>query len=85
VSVWKDSRALGQKAAEVASALAAGKAVAGAQKWDGGARKIFMDAVLLQPVPITRANLDLVVKAGWIRKEDLCRNVPAATGPAACK
>jgi D-xylose transport system substrate-binding protein len=85
VSVWKDSRALGQKAAEVASALAAGKPVPGAMKWDGGARKVVMDALLLTPVAVTRANLDVVVKAGWIKKEDLCRNVPAAGAPGACR
>jgi len=85
VSVWKDSRALGQKAAEVASALAAGKLVAGVQKWNGGEKKQALDALLLTPVPVTRANLDVVVKAGWIGKAELCRGVAAASAPAACK
>ena len=30
-------------------------------------------------------NLDEVVKAGWIKKADLCKGVDAAKGPAACK
>ena len=30
-------------------------------------------------------NLDLVVKAGWIQKDALCKGVDAAKAPAACK
>lgn len=85
VSVWKDSRALGQKAAEVASALLSGQPVSGAQKWSGGEKRQALDALLLTPVPITRANLDVVVKAGWISKAELCRGLVTANVPAACK
>ena len=44
-----------------------------------------LDAKFLKPVAITRANLDTVVKAGWISKDNLCRGVDAAKAPAACK
>jgi len=40
---------------------------------------------LLAPVPITRDNLDVVVKAGWIKKDELCKGVAADKAPAACK
>jgi D-xylose transport system substrate-binding protein len=29
--------------------------------------------------------LDTVLKAGWIKKDALCKGVDAAKGPAACK
>jgi D-xylose transport system substrate-binding protein len=85
VSVWKDSRDLGREAADAAVDLAAGKAVPGTQKWSGGEKKVTMDAKLLKPVPITKANLDVVVKAGWITKDELCKGVDPAKAPGACK
>ena len=85
VSVWKDARDLGRDAAAAAVALANGKKVTGATTWDGGEKKMAMQAQFLKPVPISAANLDMVVKAGWIKKDDLCKGVNAASGPAACK
>jgi D-xylose transport system substrate-binding protein len=86
VSVWKDARELGAKAAEVAVALAKGTAmdkVPGAMKWKSpkGAQ---LDTILLKPEPITRDNLDVVIKAGWIAKERVCRGV-TQNAPKACQ
>jgi D-xylose transport system substrate-binding protein len=75
VSVWKDARALGKAAGEIASQLAEGTAmdkVAGAVKWSGGAKGVEMNAMFLKPVPITQDNLDVVIDAGWISKADAC-------------
>ena len=85
VSVWKDARDLGREAALAAVALGAGKKVEGSTSWNGGEKKIALDSRFLKPVPITRDNLDLVVKAGWIKKEELCKGVGADKAPAACK
>ena len=85
VSVWKDARDLGRDAAAAAVALANGKKVTGATTWDGGEKKMAMQAQFLKPVPISAGNLEVVVKAGWIKKDDLCKGVNAASGPAACK
>jgi D-xylose transport system substrate-binding protein len=85
VSVWKDARDLGREAADAAVDLASGKKVPGTTQWSGGEHKVKMDAKFLKPVPITRANLDTVVKAGWITKDNLCKGVDAAKAPAACK
>lgn len=85
VSVWKDSRDLGRDAAAAAVHLAKGQKIAGAQTWSGGEKKVALQAQFLKPVAITNKNLDIVVKAGWIKKEDLCKGVDAAKGPAACK
>ena len=85
VSVWKDSRELGKEAASAAVALAAGKPVEKAATWSGGEKKVALPSRLLAPVPITRDNLDVVVKAGWIKKEELCKGVSGDKAPAACK
>jgi len=85
VSVWKDARELGREAADAAVDLAGGKPVPGTIKWTGGEHKVTLDSKFLKPVAITRANLDTVVKAGWITKDNLCRGVDAAKAPAACK
>ena len=85
VSVWKDARALGKAAGEIAVTLAGGKMgdeVMGAEKWTSPAGTE-MDAMFLAPVPVTKDNLDVVVDAGWITKADLCAGV-AAGSVAAC-
>ena len=85
VSVWKDARDLGRDAASAAVALASGKAVAGAKDWNGGEKKMTLKAQFLKPIAVTKDNLDTVVKAGWIKKEALCKDVSKTDGPAACK
>jgi D-xylose transport system substrate-binding protein len=86
VSVWKDARDLGSKAAEIAVALARGTAAAqipGAQRWrsPGGSE---LDSVFLRPVAITRENLNVVIEANWITRERVCRGV-TQNPPAACR
>jgi D-xylose transport system substrate-binding protein len=83
VSVWKDARDLGKQAATAAVNLGAGKKVDGATSWNGGEKKVALQAQFLKPVPITRDNLDVVVKAGWIKKDELCKGVTGDV--AACK
>ena len=85
VSVWKDSRDLGREAATAAMSLAGGKKVAGATTFNGGEKKVAMQAMLLKPIPVTADKLDLVIKGGWISKDAACKGVDKATGPAACK
>jgi D-xylose transport system substrate-binding protein len=85
VSVWKDARDLGREAATAALAMAAGKPVPNAVKWSGGEKKLTLDAMFLKAVPITRANLDVVIKAGHITKAEACKGVNPADAPAACK
>jgi D-xylose transport system substrate-binding protein len=86
VSVWKDSRALGKAAAEAAVAMADGTAIdklPGVGKFKDGKKKVEMNAILLAPDPITKANLDDVIKAGWIDKAAACAG--AQPDVAACK
>jgi D-xylose transport system substrate-binding protein len=84
VSVWKDSRALGRNAGEIAVALANGTALADIEgsatfTSPGG---VEVNSMLLAPLPITQDNLDVVLDAGWIEKDVLCQGV---TGLAVCE
>lgn len=77
VSVWKDSRALGKAAGEIAVALAGGTAmkdVAGAATFTSPGGKE-LTSILLKPVPVTKENLNVVLDAGWIAKDVLCQGV----------
>lgn len=87
VSVWKDARELGKKAAEIAVSLAKGTSMAsipGAVKWSGGAMGVTMDSYFLKPIPITKDNLNLVISAGWISKAEVCQGV-TSNKPQACR
>lgn len=84
VSVWKDARELGKRAAEIASELAEGKQMSeieGAVTFEDGPKGEKMTSVLLNPVPITKDNLNVVVDAGWIEKDVLCQGVDASKTP----
>jgi D-xylose transport system substrate-binding protein len=85
VSVWKDARVLGKEAAAAAVALASGKKVDGAVTWAEGEKKVALQSKFLKPVAITKDNLDVVIKAGWISKDEVCKGVAKESAPAACK
>lgn len=87
VSVWKDARELGKAAARIAIEMAEGaplNKVSGATVFSNGPKKVKMNSVLLKPVPITRDNLDVVIKAGWVTKAVVCQGVTKNV-PNACK
>ena len=82
VSVWKDARELGRNAAEIAIALAGGKKlteIPDSTSFADGPKKVKMTARLLKPIPITRDNLDVVIKAGWVTKDVVCQGVKPGT------
>jgi D-xylose transport system substrate-binding protein len=82
VSVWKDARALGKAAGEAALQLASGKMmdqVDGSVMFSGGPKGVEMHSLFLKPVPITKDNLDTVIDAGWISKDEVCKGVPAGS------
>jgi D-xylose transport system substrate-binding protein len=85
VSVWKDARRLGRVAARAALALAQGEepgGVDGAKPYRGGPRGLPVDAILLEPMAITRENLDVVIDAGWVERATVCRGVEDDPPPA---
>ena len=82
VSVWKDSRELGKRAAEIAIDLAKGtdpKAVKGTTTFTGGPKGVAMNSTFLKPVPITKDNLDVIIEAGWVPKATVCQGVKPGT------
>ena len=83
VSVWKDSRLLGQAAGEAAVQLCADpdiSAVAGTAPFasPGGNE---LTSIQLNPQPITQDNLDVVLDAGIIDQATLCQGVEPGTVP----
>ena len=77
VSVWKDSIELGTAAGKAALELCKNPDVskvtgAKAQKTTGGLDGF---GLLLNPVPITKDNLQVVLDANWITKDKLCKDV----------
>ncbi len=85
VDVWKDARMLGKSAGEAAMQLCKNSdpsKVTGTAKFTTPGNNS-LSSILLTPNPITTANLNDVLTAGWITKADLCQGV--ATGKvAAC-
>lgn len=84
VSVWKNSYELGRAAARAAVALVGGAdmlSVDGAVPYEtpSGATQA---ALLLEPIKVTRDNLNLVIDANWIDKEALCQGVTENVPPA---
>jgi D-xylose transport system substrate-binding protein len=81
VDVWKDARELGKIAGEAAVALCANPdptTVAGTAPFTtpGG---IDITSILLEPIPITKDNLNVVLEAGWIDEATLCQGVEAGS------
>jgi D-xylose transport system substrate-binding protein len=81
VSVWKNSIELGQAAGKAALELCKTPDIskvtgAKATKTTGG-----LDAysLLLNPIPITKDNLQVVLDANWITKDKLCVGVTAGS------
>ena len=78
---------LGAKAAEIAVLLASHTDLAsyggpGVTSFSSGPKRVPLDAVLLDPVPITRAELHRVIDAGWVSKDVVCRGTNADPPPA---
>ncbi len=85
VSVWKDARELGEAAGEAAVALAQGTPlpdVSGVVDFESPGGNT-MTSILLEPIPITQDNLNVVLEADWIDEATLCQNVPSGS-VAAC-
>ena len=81
VSVWKDARELGKAAGEAAVALAQGTAladIAGVVQFDSPGGNS-MTSILLEPIPITQENLQVVLDAEWIDEATLCQDVPSGS------
>jgi D-xylose transport system substrate-binding protein len=86
VSVWKDSRQLGDAAGKIAAQLADGVAmdkIEGASKFSGGEKGVEMNAILMTPTAITKETINLAIEGGHITKEQACEG--ALADVAACQ
>ncbi len=86
VSVWKDSRQLGDAAGKIAAQLADGTAmdkIEGAAKFSGGEKGVEMNAILMTPTAITKETINLAIEGGHITKEQACEG--ALADVAACQ
>ena len=45
----------------------------------GGAKGVKVNGILLTPLPVTRANLNVIVDKGWIGKPEVCAGVKPGT------
>lgn len=78
MTAWKDVRVLGKRAAELADAVLDGSelsALQGATTFKDAETGMEQAAFPLDPVTITIDNIDLMVDAGWIDIETVCRGV----------
>jgi D-xylose transport system substrate-binding protein len=86
VSVWKDSRQLGDAAGKIAGQLADGVAldkIDGATKFSGGEKGVEMNAILMTPTAITKDTINLAIEGGHITKDQACEG--ALADVAACQ
>ena len=60
-------------------------AIPGAIVFSDGPKGVPMNAILLEPTPITFDNLEVVIDAGWVSQEVVCQGVDAANAPTACQ
>ena len=81
VDVWKDARQLGKAAGDSAVQMCGGVTrdqVTNVGRFHTPGNND-VSAILLQPQPINVSDLNLVLDAGWITKDNLCQGVPAGT------
>ena len=81
VDVWKDARELGRAAGEAAVALCDNPditAVGETVEFESPGGNT-LTSILLEPIPITQDNLDVVLDADWITEEELCQGVESGT------
>jgi D-xylose transport system substrate-binding protein len=86
VSVWKNNRALGKMAGQIANQLADDvpmERIPEAIKFNQGEKGVEVNAILLQPTPITVENIDVIIDAGQIEERVACKD--ALPGVPACE
>ena len=58
--------------------------IANVKPFDGGAKHVKVNGILLAPLAVTKENLQVVIDKGWIKAEEVCAGVKAGA-VAACK
>jgi len=82
MTAWKDVRVLGKAAAELADAIVDGvdpTTLDGSTTFVDSETGIEQTALPLEPVTITQANINLMIDAGWVTTEEVCRGVESGS------
>ncbi|MBA3911154.1 MAG: D-xylose ABC transporter substrate-binding protein [Rhodobacter sp.] len=80
VSVWKNNIELGKATGKIASLLADGvtmNRIPDSIRFTGGEKGLTFNAILLNPTPITKDNLNLVIEADVITQKQACAGAQA--------
>jgi D-xylose transport system substrate-binding protein len=81
VSVFKDFRLQAPAAAQVAAALLGGKTVPNLFNSLTFNGQVWTASVMLRVVGVDKSSVGSLVENGWITKTQLCKGIPAGTGP----
>ncbi|NMB46674.1 MAG: substrate-binding domain-containing protein [Firmicutes bacterium] len=83
VSIFKDVRILADAAMEAAMELAQGKRPSGINgKYVNEQKGVEQDAIFVEVIPVTQANLyEVIVQGGFHKLEDVYRNIPKDEWP----
>ncbi|WP_379160923.1 D-xylose ABC transporter substrate-binding protein [Paenibacillus sp. sgz5001063] len=79
MTVYKPINAIATKAAEMAVAAAKGESISTDKTVNNG--KIDVPSVLLDPIAVNKENLDVLIKDGFHKLEDVYKNVPKDQWP----
>ncbi|MBI3548621.1 MAG: substrate-binding domain-containing protein [Elusimicrobia bacterium] len=79
MTVYMPIRDLARRAAEIALRLAAKRHVVATSVEDNG--KVKVPSIAIDSVTLTKENMDVVVKAGYLKYDEIYRDVPAAQRP----
>lgn len=79
MTVYKPIKSIATKAAEMAVAIAKGEEIPTEQTVYNG--KIDVPSVLLDPIPVTKDKLTIVIEDGFHKLEDVYKNVPKDQWP----
>lgn len=79
MTVYKPINAIATKAAEMAIAAAKGESISTEKSVNNG--KIDVPSVLLDPLAVNKDNLDVLIKDGFHKLEDVYKNVPKDQWP----
>jgi D-xylose transport system substrate-binding protein len=81
VSIFKDIRTQAEAAAKIAAAAISGETPEGLFNGSVNNGQVDVPSVLLDVEPITLDNIQTLIDNGFIAQEELCKGIPAGTGP----
>ncbi len=81
VSIFKDIRVQAESAAKISAAFLSGETPEGLFNGSTNNGQVDVPTVFLTVEPIDQSNIQTLIDNGFITQEDLCKGIPAGTGP----